>query len=136
MAVSTVAQAFFYSEARGQKRVDLETWSAFSVKYKITDKWSVLSQQQLRLDNNSSRFNQIFTELSAQKKIDKKWEYDFGIRLNAQYDYNGAKTGFEIYCRSHFSLTNMVPIGASTFENRIRYQRKNQIGRSKLEGDI
>lgn len=135
MAVSTIAQAFIYSNAQGQKRVDLETWSAFSVKYKITDKWSFLSQQQIRFDNNSSRFNQIFTELSAEKKIDKKWEYDFGLRLNAQYDYNGAITGFESYYRSHFSLTNIVPIGASTFENRIRYQRRNQIGRSKLEGD-
>lgn len=114
---------------------DLESWGSLNLKYKINKKWKIGLEQQFRFSDNSSETDSYFTELSTDYSFSKNVFGGIGFRYLRQNDNIGKIQGFENHTRLHFDLGYQHEIKRINFEYRLRFQTKNELGKSKEEGD-
>ncbi len=115
---------------------DMETWTSVRLRYKASKKWSFELQEQLRLKENSSVTDQYFTQLTSKYKLTKKLALGLGLRYIKRNDNQGNIQGFEDHFRYHFDLSFKHSLDRFTFNHRLRYQNKNELGVSEEEGDF
>ncbi|MFK8037464.1 MAG: DUF2490 domain-containing protein [Crocinitomicaceae bacterium] len=111
---------------------DLETWSKIGLKYKLNKKWSFGLDQQLRLKQNSNQVNQIITDLHI------KYKFDFGFYLGTAFRYIADQSNdltFDNDFRFNIDAGYKHKIDRLSFNYRLRYQNKNEIGLNQEEGD-
>lgn len=114
---------------------DFETWSALELRYKHNKRWRFGLQEQLRMNNNSSRFDRLFTQLEAQLRLAPEFEISAGLRYLSIDDVSGATQGLEHHFRWHIDVRHKIPLKQLTISNRIRLQRRNELGVNRTEGD-
>ena len=115
---------------------DMETWTSVRLRYKASKKWSFELQEQLRLKENSSVTDQYFTQLTSKYRLTKKLALGLGLRYIKRNDNQGGIQGFEDHFRYHFDLSFKHSLDRFTFNHRLRYQNKNELGVSEEEGDF
>lgn len=115
---------------------DMETWTSVRLRYKASKKWSFELQEQFRLKENSSVTDQYFTQLTSKYKLTKKLALGLGLRYIRRNDNQGKIQGFEDHFRYHFDLSFKHSLDRFTFNHRLRYQNKNELGVSEEEGDF
>lgn len=114
---------------------DLETWTSFNFNYKVSKKFKFGIEQQFRFGNNSTEINDYITELNAQLKFTKHFYAATGFRYMGYNDRIGEQQGYENYFRWNLDVGVKHDIKRFSFDYRLRYQVKDQIGVSKDEGD-
>lgn len=124
------------SEVYGQtKSLDFNTWTALDINYKISDKFKIQLEEQIRFYDKSTKLDEYFTQFSAFYKHSKQFKFSVGARYIANEDDLGKVTGTEQHYRIHYDASHQFKIGRYTFKNRIRYQRRNELGVTELQGD-
>jgi hypothetical protein len=111
---------------------DLESWSSIGIKYKPSKKITIGLDQELRLRQNSTLIDQTFTELSFGYKFSKS----FYAGLSARFILDrGAKSPFEKDLRLQFDFGYKHKKNDFSFNYRLRFQNRNELGLSTSEGD-
>lgn len=112
---------------------DLESWNSVGLKYKASKKSSFQFDQGLRLVKNASEVDQVLSDLSYKYKTNKYLSFGVGLRYSANKGGNG-----EFDNDFRYNLDAKVKHDISRFElkYRLRYQNKNELGKSVEEGDI
>ena len=102
---------------------DFETWSSIGIQKKLLDKKLTLGlQQQFRLDNNSSRLYQYFTNIGANYEIFKNFKIGAGYRFLK----DGNKTkGFFTGHRFNVDAGYSHKIDRLKLNYRFRYQNRS-----------
>ena len=111
---------------------DLESWTSIGIKYKPDKKITFGLDQNLRLNHNSTIVDQTFTELSFGYKLPKS--FYFGLSSRFILD-RGAKSPFEKDLRIQFDFGYKHKKNDFTFNYRLRFQNRNELGLSTSEGD-
>ena len=114
---------------------DFETWTKAGLKLKLDKKWSFGLEQQLRLDSNSIEVEAYFTEFNAQYKTEMGLVFGGGFRFIRENDNEGKIQGYENHIRFNFDLGYKHFIKRLKLRYRVRFQTKNELGKSKDEGD-
>lgn len=112
---------------------DFEMWTGVTVKKSFLDKKLQLGlTQEFRLNDNSTRMNNFFTELEGKYKIYK------GLSVGAAYRFirNNTKSGYINENRFNLDLGYKYKFDRLSLAARFRYQNKNELGVSKDEGDF
>ena len=119
-----------------QNNSDLEGWSSIGLNLKATKKLSFSVSQHLRSRNDISTVKNYFTQIKANYEVLKNFELGGGIRYITKNDDVGKKQGLESFFRYQFDASYTQKINKIGVLLRLRYQNKNQLGLSEVEGDI
>lgn len=111
---------------------DLETWSSIGLKIKPSKKITFGISQELRLKTNSSIIDQTFTQLSFKWKINKS--FYLGTAGRFIFD-RGNNSPFEKDFRIQFDFGYKHKLKRLSFNYRLRFQNRNEIGLSTSDGD-
>lgn len=112
---------------------DLETWTAVGVSKKLNDQFKLNLEQHLRLYDNTSKVDQYFTEFSVRYKPKKFIYLSGGIRYIR--DRDKGNDSYENHLRFNGDLGFKHDANRFSFDYRIRFQTKNELGFSGDEGD-
>lgn len=115
---------------------DLEGWSAVELNLKATKKLSFSVAEHLRFRNEISTVKNYFTQIKVNYEILKNFELDAGVRFITKNDDVGGQQGYDPFFRYQFDAAYRHKIEKVDLFFRLRYQNKNQLGRSESEGDI
>jgi hypothetical protein len=115
---------------------DLEFWSSIQLKYKIDKKWSLGLEEQLRLRDDASNIDIYFTELSLNYKPNKHFGFGLNGRFIRDNDDVGKIQGYENHFRWNADMSYKHKIDRFDLKYRFRYQSKNELGITELQGDI
>lgn len=131
---------FFNDKAVGQDwrpsyNRDTHTWLSAGMRYKLSPKFIFSAEQELRMDSFGTQLDQYFTQLEGTWKFLPKWSITVGARHIHELDNTGNEQGFEQHFRFHIDLQNKFKVGSLTFSNRLRYQNRNELGRTQFQGD-
>lgn len=111
---------------------DFESWNGISLKKSFLDKKLDLQlTQEFRLNSNSSRLNNYFTELGVEYEIIKGLEAGIGYR----FIRNNTKNGYVNEQRLNADLSHKHKIDRLEIGYRFRYQNRSEIGIKKEDGD-
>ncbi len=111
---------------------DLETWTRAGIKYKYNDNLTFRFDQQIRLNKNSSITDQVLTDLSM------KYRFKNNLYLNAGLRYLLDKDNDQMFdhdFRFNFDAGYKHRVSRFSLNYRVRFQSRNEIGLSYLEGD-
>ncbi|MDA9775698.1 DUF2490 domain-containing protein [Flavobacteriales bacterium] len=114
---------------------DLETWTSAGVTMKLNKDWKFTLSEQLRLKTNSTIVDNYFTELEAKYSGLKGFELGVGLRYIKNNDNQGKIQGYESHFRYNLDLGYKHKLGDFKMGYRVRFQNKNELGVSELEGD-
>ena len=107
---------------------DFESWNGIILKKSFLDKKLDLQlAQQFRLNNNSSRLNNYFTEFGADYEFIKGFKVGLGYR----FIRNNRKSGYNNEHRFNADVSYKHKIERITLGYRFRYQNRNDIGAAK-----
>jgi long-subunit fatty acid transport protein len=115
---------------------DFAFWSSVGVKYSLGKKWKFSLAQNLRMKEQASEVDEYFTELGIKYELFKDFEIGVGLRHITENDNQGKKQGFENYFRYNIDLSYKYDVHRFGLSHRLRYQNKNQLGISVIDGDI
>ncbi len=115
---------------------DLEGWSAVELNLKATKKLSFSVAEHLRFRNDISTVKNYFTQIKVNYEILKNFELDAGVRFITKNDDVGGQQGYDPFFRYQFDAAYRHKIEKLGLFFRLRYQNKNQLGRSESEGDV
>lgn len=115
----------------GQNETDFHSWSALQLNYELNKSWKLALEEQLRLKEDLSTVDAFFTELTAQFEPNKKFEFGAGFRFIRANDNKGAIQGYESHIRYHFDMAYKSRIKQLALKQRLRYQRKKEVGSNK-----
>ena len=120
---------------------DVELWTAAGLKYDFHKRFSFELEEQFRLKDDLSTFSQLFTEGTLTYdpgKMDllKPLELSIGARHVTKNDTEGNKQGIEYFFRYNLDAAYKLEFDRLSVGYRFRYQSKNQLGISELDGDI
>lgn len=115
---------------------DLETWTSAELKLKVNKKWNFGIQSQFRLDQNSSEMKSYLTQFSIAHKFTKKFQIGTNIRHTIANDNSGEIQGTDHYFRIDLETSFKHKINRFDIKHRFRYTSSNEIGVSKIEGDL
>ena len=115
---------------------DLEGWSAVELNLKATKKLSFSVAEHLRFRNDISTVKNYFTQIKVNYEILKNLELGAGVRYITKNDDVGGQQGYDPFFRYQFDAAYRHKIEKVDLFFRLRYQNKNQLGRSESEGDI
>lgn len=115
---------------------DLEGWSAVELNLKATKKLSFSVAEHLRFRNDISTVKNYFTQIKVNYEILKNLELGAGVRYITKNDDVGGQQGYDPFFRYQFDAAYRHKIEKLGLFFRLRYQNKNQLGRSESEGDV
>lgn len=122
-------------QGKAQSLQDLETWTSISAQYKTPSKWSINLSQQFRLAEISTQWDRIFSELELAKKLGERWKANVGFRHMWVNDRVGKVQGLERHYRFHMDVSYAFRFKRLEIENRLRYQRRNELGLDETDGN-
>lgn len=115
-----------FASANGQEKViirDFEMWNNFSVKKKLSKKWDLGLSEELRFVENAGKLDVLFTELSLDYKINKRFEIGGEYRFYRNSKNNGS---FEYQKRLRAKIYYNKKIKRFRLTYRLSFQNKNE----------
>ena len=111
---------------------DFESWMSAGIRLKLHKKWSFKLSEELRLEKNSTQINQYFTNLSIGYAPFKFIEFGTAFRFS---QYNEEEDGYAPHYRINVDVAFKHKLKRFSFNYRLRYQFRNEIGITSVEGD-
>lgn len=81
---------------------DFGLWNNVSLSHKWSKKWSSNFDASLRLNENASELRSLFTEVSVERDLKKKW--DVGAILRYTYKTNSESLRFSPYVKKYYRI--------------------------------
>ena len=105
-----------------------EFWTSVKYQQKLSKKFSITLEGQLRLNSfnknfNKSHYNQSFFELESKTKISRIFEFGLAYRSINKYNERGNNNGIP-YKRIHSFLKSELDLNRLSISSRIQYQTK------------
>ena len=98
-------------------------WNNFAISKKISDRWKVSLEEELRFTEDISRFDIFFTDLGLDYKINKH----FSAGLNYRFYQNKNNDGdFKTQHRLSASVSYKQKFDRFTFGYRLQFQNKDE----------
>ncbi len=116
------------------KNQDFESWSVLKLRIKLNKRWNFDIENQLRYKTNSTEFDRYFTQVITQYNY-KVFEFGLGLRYLMLNDNIGNKQGQENHLRGNLDASYKFRIFNLYCKFRVRFQHRNEMGFTKLEGD-
>lgn len=113
---------------------DLESWSMVSLNYNYSETVNFDFEQSARLYDNSSKIDQIFTNVNLNRKLNHGFSLTGGIRFISDRDKDDGE--YDFHLRFNGDLSFQHSMDRFKFKYRLRLQTKNELGYSKSEGDF
>ena len=114
---------------------DFETWTSVGANYKLSKKWRLELQEQFRLNEHSAVMDRLITQLESNYRPLKAIRLGLAARHFVIRDNGRSDAEYEHHFRAHFDFSWKFDFWNIYVTNRFRHQWRNEIGRSKLEGD-
>jgi hypothetical protein len=111
---------------------DFESWISAGIRLKVHKKWSFELSEGLRLEKNSTQIDQYFTNLGIGYAPFKFIEFGAGFRF-AQF--NEDEDGYAPHYRINVDVAFKHKLERFSFNYRLRYQFRNELGVTSTEGD-
>ena len=118
---------------------DFGTWTSIIYKYEHNRQWALQTEGQLRTKSNLKDFDRFITEFELHYDPDalnwlKPLKFTLAGRYIGKNDNIGGQQGFENWFRYQVGASYKVDLGRFSTVYRLRYQKRNQLGVSELEG--
>lgn len=111
---------------------DFESWNTLSFKYKFNKKFKIGLDQGIRLNQNATNLDQIFTEFNFNFKPIPSLSFGSGLRYIADQGNNSL---YDHDFRFNLDASFQHKKKPFSFEYRLRYQNRNEIRLSTDDGD-
>jgi hypothetical protein len=111
---------------------DLESWNSLEFRYKFNKKFSIGLEQGIRLNQNASTVDQVLTDLKFKVKPTDHLNFGLGLRYVAD---RGGNDLFDNDFRFNLDAIYKHKLKPFSFQYRLRFQNRNEIGLSTAEGD-
>lgn len=136
-ALLSCALFFFIPYTNGQDvytyvSQDFESWNSLQLKYKFNKKFSIGLEQGIRLNQNASIVDQVLTDFKFKIKPTNYLNFGIGLRYLADRGNNDL---FDNDFRFNLDAIYKHKIKPFSFQYRLRFQNRNEIGLSTDEGD-
>lgn len=102
---------------------DLEMWNSFSISKKISKKWKVSLNEELRFTKDISRFDVFLTEVGVDYKLNKHFGAEVGYRF---YQNKNSEDVFVSQHRLSVGVTYKQKIDRFTVGYKIQLQNKDE----------
>jgi hypothetical protein len=122
------------SEIKAQDDVDhfdFATWWDFGVDFKIHKQFEIGLNEEIRLVNNSSKIDQIFTDVELKYSPLEFMDIATGFRFLQEKK----KNDYDITFRFTTDVVFKHSLNRFDLSHRLRYTNKNEFGISTAEGD-
>ncbi|BDS12827.1 DUF2490 domain-containing protein [Aureispira anguillae] len=129
---------FGYPESKAQTlgtsvvTSDLEGWFFAGIRLKIHKKWTIELKEEFRFKKNISELDQYFTNLDVKYAPIKFLQLGAGFRFTQMEEGEGT---YSPHYRLHFDVAYRHKISRLSFKYRLRYQFRDEIGKTTTEGD-
>jgi len=123
------------SNSVAQDQYDWRSWTSVELVKKLPFGLSIGLENQMRLDRFSTEFDRYQAQLNLGYSWKKKVELEYGFRAYTSLDNQGKNQGWEQYVRHQLSTSFKHKADRFSFAYRYRYQWRNQLGITQLEGD-
>ena len=114
---------------------DFETWTSVGANYKLNKKWKLALQEQFRLNEYSSVMDRLITQVESELRPLKAIRLGLAARHFVIRDNGRSDAEYEHHFRAHFDFSWKFDFWNIYVTNRFRHQWRNEIGKSRLEGD-
>jgi hypothetical protein len=111
---------------------DFESWFSAGIRLKVHKKWSFELSESIRLEQNSTQIDQFFTNLGIGYSPFKFLEIGAGFRFS---QYNEEEDGYAPHYRINVDVAFKHKFKRLSFNYRLRYQFRNELGVTSVEGD-
>lgn len=115
---------------------DFEVWLKAGAKYKISDRWSLDLEEQIRFDDDANALKNYHTELGIKFELNKLLDLLLATRYITRNDNRGNRQGFEDHFRYQVGLAAKHDIDRFELKHRLLYQHRNEVGLSEADGDV
>ena len=115
---------------------DFLVWNSIGLTYKLNKKIKLSLEGHLRMKEDAKTIDEHFTQFEAQYELFKDFDIAVGGRYIFENDNQGKKQGYENHLRYHIDLKYKVAVNQLDIRLRARYQNKNELGVSELDGDL
>jgi hypothetical protein len=142
LIISVCLSLAVYGNAQAVEDVsDVELWTGVSLKYNFNKRLQFKLEEQLRLKDNLTTFSQLLTEGTLTYdpgKIEflKPLELSIGSRYVVDNDTEGKQQGIEYFFRYNLDAEYKFDFGRFYVDYRFRFQSRNELGITELDGDI
>jgi hypothetical protein len=111
---------------------DLESWTKIGLKLKTNKKFNIGLDQGFRFNKNSIILDQMFTEANLKFKLNKNFKLGVGLRYIRD---RGGNDLFDNDFRFNLDALFKHKVNDFSFQYRLRFQNRNEIGLSNANGD-
>lgn len=111
---------------------DFESWISAGIRLKVHKKWTFELSEQIRFNKNSTQVDQYFTNLAIGYEPFKFVEFGGAFRFS---QYNEGDGSYSPHYRINADVTFKHQIKRFSFDYRLRYQFRNELGVTSIEGD-
>lgn len=115
---------------------DFLVWNSIGLTYKLNKKIKLSLEGHLRMKEDAKTIDEHFTQFEAQYELLEDFDIVVGGRYIFENDNQGKKQGYENHLRYHIDLKYKVAVNQLDIRLRARYQNKNELGISELDGDV
>ena len=115
---------------------DFLVWNSIGLTYKLNKKIKLSLEGHLRMKEDAKTIDEHFTQFEAQYELLEDFDIVVGGRYIFENDNQGKKQGYENHLRYHIDLKYKVAVNQLDIRLRARYQNKNELGISELDGDL
>jgi len=115
---------------------DFLVWNSIGLRYKVNKKIKLSLEGHLRMKEDAKTIDEHFTQFEAQYELLKDFDIAIGGRYIFENDNQGKKQGYENHLRYHVDLKYKADAHRLDIGLRLRYQNKNELGISELDGDL
>ena len=117
-----------FSSLFSQYNSDLfESWNSIKIDYKISEKFEINYEIQLRLKSDRELYDQLFNELDFKYNISKNLYTGYVFRFSEKNDDYGNYTGSKNFTRSQLYLGYKIEKWRFQIDLKAKYQIKNKI---------
>jgi len=127
----------FIQQVSAQERLqDAELWLKIAAEAKLSDKFEVGLEEQIRFDQNMTELKSYFSELSLGYDINDQIAILGRLRYTTRNDNSGATQGEFNFLRYQLGTRIKHRAGQFRFNHRLLYQRADRVDIRPNEGDI
>jgi len=111
---------------------DFESWISAGIRLKVHKKWTFELSEEIRLEKKSTQIDQFFTNLAIGYEPFKFIEFGAAFRFS---QYNEEEDGYSPHYRINVDVAFKHKLKRFSFNYRLRYQFKNELGVTSVDGD-
>ena len=122
--------------AQTTQLTDVELWLKAGGKIDLSERLRLSVEEQIRFDNDLADLKNFHTEIDLRYELTEQWDLHAVGRYMTRNDNQGENQGFEDRFRYQLGSSYSHKTGRWRFKHRLLYQNRNNLERTKGQGDV